>query len=42
MTGLIKLSILVLSILLFGKHFILLGGLFTITVNSFKNLCYTE
>ena len=38
MTGLIKLTIIVLSILLFGKYCILLGGLLSITINSLKSI----
>ena len=42
MTGLIKLLILLLSILLFGKYFILLGGLFTLMIKSLKNISCFE
>ena len=42
MTGLIKLLILLLSIILFGKYFFLLGGLFTLMINSIKNIFGSE
>ena len=39
MTGLIKFTIILLSILLFGKYIILLGGLLSLTIKSLKDIC---